>query len=93
MKKAKKAYTFRLDMDLMDRLESVNSNKTVAVTAAIQNYCNGIANNNTGCNTDAIQLLSDQLSFLKGQVTFLQKQNSYLSRPWFQRLLLPKPKE
>ena len=88
----KKQYSFRLDSNLVKKLDGFDGSRTHNLELSIQNYIQMGYDNVYNVDTKAIQVLEDQVSFLKGQVSFLQRENSYLSRSWFVRLLLPRHK-
>lgn len=86
----KQSYSFRLDGSLIKSLDAVEPNRTLGVTNAIQMYLNKTANVYNS-NTESIRVLEDHVAFLTGQITHLQRMNSYLSLPWYRKLVTDVP--
>ena len=89
----KKAYTFRLDPNLIKQLDTFDNSRTYNINLAIQNYIQSGFTSTYSSNTEVIQLLKEQVNDLKTDKDLLQKRLDYFMLPWYHRLLLPKPIE
>ena len=87
----KKAYTFRLDPNLIKKLDSFDGNRTYNVDLAIQSYVQDGFNSSYNCNTEVVQILKDQLMDLKNDKNILQDRLDYFMLPSYKRFFLKKP--
>ena len=84
----KKAYTFRLNPTLIQKLDTFDNSRTYNVNLAIQNYVDNGFSNSYNSNKD---LAMDFIKELKQDKEILQRRLDYFMLPWYQRLMLPKP--
>ena len=87
----KKAYTFRLEPNLVKELDCFEGNRTYNLSLAIQNYIQNDCSSTYNSNTEIIQLLKSQVMDLRQDKQLLQKRLDYFMLPWYHRLLLQKP--
>jgi len=81
----KKAYTFRLDPDLIKELDGFAGSRTENLGNAIRLYVRGDMHNNTLCNTDEIQYLKGLNTRLLDMIDQKDKQISLMSLSWWKK--------
>jgi hypothetical protein len=89
----KKIYTFRLDPNLIKKLDTFDGTRTYNLDQAIQKYVQNIYNDMYNSNTETIQILKDTITDLRQDKHILQEQLTYHTLPWYQKILLPRPKQ
>lgn len=85
----KKAYTFRLDFDLIKKLDTFDGTRTSNLNVAIQNYVQDGFSSSYDVNTVAI--LQQYVDDLKQDKHYLQEQNQALliaKVPFFQKVFM-----
>lgn len=87
----KKLYHFRLNPDLVSRVDVLGGVRTHHIEQALQMYTNDVST--MSYNRELVDLLNRQVDDLKQDKRILQDRVDYLMLPWYKRLLLPVHKQ
>ena len=93
MKHTKKPYTFRLEPTLIKQLDSFSGTRTYNVDLAIQKYVQNDYNQMYNSNTEAVQILKNQVADLQTNRDNLQRRLDYYTLPFYRRLFTPRLKQ